>query len=67
VGLIKTNTVGKPEGKKILIGGRTIFEWILKMGWHGFDSCGSGYGPVAESCEHGNKHSGSIKCLEILE
>jgi hypothetical protein len=27
---------------------------------------GSGYGPVAGSCEHGNEHTGSIKDGEIL-
>jgi len=27
----------------------------------GLDSSGSGYGPVAYSCEHGNEPSGSIK------
>jgi hypothetical protein len=24
-------------------------------------------GPVADSCEHGNEHSGSIKCGEFLD
>jgi hypothetical protein len=24
-------------------------------------------GPVEGSCEHGNKHSGSIKCWKVLE
>jgi hypothetical protein len=33
----------------------------------GLDVSGSGSGPVAGSCEHGNEHSGSLKCGEILE
>jgi hypothetical protein len=36
------------------------------MGSCGLDSSGSGYEPVAGSCEHGNKHSGSIKGGEFL-
>jgi hypothetical protein len=28
----------------------------------GLDSFGSGYGPVADPCEHGNELSGSTKC-----
>jgi hypothetical protein len=32
----------------------------------GLDSCGSGYRPVAGSCEHGNEPSGSIKGREFL-
>jgi len=31
----------------------------------GFDSSGSGWGPVASSCEHGNEPSGSIKGGEV--
>ena len=37
------------------------------MGWHGLDSSGSGKGLVEDSCEHGNKPSGSIKYWEVLE
>jgi hypothetical protein len=37
------------------------------VGRHGLDLSGSGQGPVAGSCEHGNEPSGSIKCLEIIE
>jgi hypothetical protein len=52
--------VRKPEGKKPL--GRPRGGWEnIKM-----NSCGSGYGPVAGSCEHGNESSGSIKCREFL-
>jgi hypothetical protein len=31
------------------------------MGWYGLDSSGSGQGPVAGSCEHGNEPSGFHK------
>jgi hypothetical protein len=37
------------------------------MGSCGLDSCGSEYGPVAGSCEHGNEHSASIKGGEFLD
>jgi hypothetical protein len=33
----------------------------------GLDSSGSGYGPVAACCEHGNDTSGSIKGGEFLD
>jgi len=31
------------------------------------DSCGSGQGPLAGPCEHGNEHSGSTKGVEFLD
>jgi hypothetical protein len=37
------------------------------MGWYGLDRSGSESEPVEGSCEHGNEHSGSIKCCEVLE
>jgi hypothetical protein len=37
------------------------------MEWYGLDWCGSGWGLVDGSCEHGNKSSGSIKYRELLE
>jgi hypothetical protein len=37
------------------------------MVWYGLDSFGSGEGPVADSCEHGNEPSSSIKYLEVPE
>jgi hypothetical protein len=37
------------------------------VGSCGLDSSGSGYGPVAGPCEHGNEPSGSIKREELLE
>jgi hypothetical protein len=33
------------------------------MGWHGLDPSVSGLEPVDDSCEHGEKHSGSLKML----
>jgi hypothetical protein len=33
----------------------------------GLTSSGSGWGPVAGSCEHGNEPSGSIKGREFLD
>jgi hypothetical protein len=33
----------------------------------GLDSSGSGQGPVAGSCEHGNEPLGSIKGEEFLQ
>jgi hypothetical protein len=66
--------VGKPEGTRPL--GRPRYRCVDKikmdlkrnrMGWYGFDWCGSGYEPVEGSCEHGNESSSSIKCWEVLE
>jgi hypothetical protein len=37
------------------------------MVWYGLDRSGLGWGPVEDSCEHGNEPSGSIKCCEVLE
>jgi hypothetical protein len=37
------------------------------VGRCGLDSSGSGQGPVAGSCEHGNEPSGSIKVGEFLD
>jgi hypothetical protein len=37
------------------------------MGGCGLDSSGCGYEPVVDSCEHGNKLSGSIKGEEFLD
>jgi hypothetical protein len=34
---------------------------------YGLVSSGSGYGPVAGSCEHENEPSGSINCWEVVE
>jgi hypothetical protein len=58
--------VGRPEGKRPV--GRLRCRWeenigmnLREIGMHGLDSCGSGQGPVAGSCEHGNEPSSPIK------
>jgi hypothetical protein len=57
--------VGKPRGKRPLrrgLNGRTESEQILErlaLCVCGVDSVGSGQGPVASSCEHGEELSGS--------
>jgi hypothetical protein len=59
--------VGRPEGKKLLARPRRRWEDNINMDLREIginrelDSAGSGYGPVAGFCEHGNKLSGSIK------
>jgi hypothetical protein len=37
------------------------------LGGRGLTYSGSGYGPVAASCQHGNELSGSIKGGEFLD
>jgi hypothetical protein len=57
--------VGKPEGKKTL--GRLSCRWkngirmdLWEIGWSGVDCIvGSGYGPMAGSCECSDEHTGS--------
>jgi hypothetical protein len=41
-----------------------VENWVARCG---LDVSGSGYGPVAGSCEHGNEPSGSIKGWEFLD
>jgi hypothetical protein len=71
VGLI-TILFGSPVGKKSLERPRS--RWVIKVNmelreigfWErGMNLCCPGYGPVAGSCEHGDKHRGSIKCGEF--
>jgi hypothetical protein len=45
--------------------GRTTLD--IRLGGYGLDSSGSGKGPVAGSCEHGNESSGPINCREFLD
>jgi hypothetical protein len=60
--------VRRPEGNRPL--GRPRRRWKeIKMHFRekeyqmcGLDSSDSGYSPVMVLCEHGNEHSGSIKC-----
>jgi hypothetical protein len=35
------------------------------VGRCGLDASGTEYGPMADSCEHGNEPSGSIKGVEL--
>jgi hypothetical protein len=63
--------VGVPEGRRQL--GRPGRKWedikinFKERRWSSrLGSCGSGWGPVEGSFEHGNEHSGSIKCWEIF-
>jgi hypothetical protein len=59
--------VGKPEGKRPLGRPRRRWEDGIRMdlreigvgGGYGFDSSGSGQGPVAGCCECGDEPSGS--------
>jgi hypothetical protein len=44
-----------------------IKMYLKEIGWEGLDSSGSGQGPVAGCCEHGNEPSGSIKGGEFLD
>jgi hypothetical protein len=52
---------------------RDVGGWIYDGSWRdgmgrcGLDCSGLGEGPVEGSCEHGDTHSGSIKCWEVLE
>jgi hypothetical protein len=63
--------VEKPEGRRHLEGfgvhGRIILHCILgeMVGSCCLNASGSGWGPVAGSCEHGNEPSGSIKGGEL--
>lgn len=48
------------------IGGRRpTLKWVLRK--RCVDSCGSEYGPVAASCEDGNKLSGSAKGGALID
>jgi hypothetical protein len=35
--------------------------------FYGLDSAGSGQGPGAGFCEHGNEPSGFVECWDVLE
>jgi hypothetical protein len=55
--------VGKPDGKRLLGRPRRRWEDCIRMdlweiGWEcGVDSFGSGWGPLAGSCEYGDEPS----------
>jgi hypothetical protein len=64
--------VGKPEGKRLF--GRRRHRWEdssrkdLRDIWRcGLHSCGSSLKSVADSCEHGNEPSGSMKSGELVD
>jgi len=46
-------------GMRLGINGRIIWKLFLRtrIMWCELDSSGSGYGPVASCCEHGNMHT----------
>jgi hypothetical protein len=52
------NLKDKDHSEDLGVYKRIILNWILKQ-LDGLDSSGSGHGPVADSCEHGNEPSGS--------
>jgi len=60
--------VGKPEGKRPLVGPRHKWEENIKMdlrnirSGHAMNWSSSVYGQVMSSCECGNGHLGSINC-----
>jgi hypothetical protein len=65
---------GSPEGKRPL--GRPRHRWdenikkkFREIGIDGdeLDLAGSGQGPVAGFCEHGNERSGSIKKVGLFD
>jgi hypothetical protein len=39
----------------------------VACGGYGLDWAGSGEGQVAGTCDCGNEHSSSIKCVEFLD
>jgi len=41
-------------------------SWGKRIGSCRLDSSGSGQGPVAGTCEHGNEPSGSIRKQDII-
>jgi hypothetical protein len=62
------------KGKRLLERFRCRWDDNIEMdlkeigwSWHGLHLAGSEYGPVEDSCEHGNEPPDSIKCWEILE
>jgi hypothetical protein len=50
---------GKDQSEELGVGGKIILERFLenRVGRCGLDSSGSGQGPVASSCEHGNERT----------
>jgi hypothetical protein len=63
------NLKGRDHAEDLGVDGRIILERIMenRVGEYGLDSSGSGCGPVAGCCEHGNEPSGSVKGREFLD
>jgi hypothetical protein len=62
------NVNGKKHSEDLDVDVKIILELILdRMGRYELAASGSGQGPVASCCEHGNEPSGSVKCVEFLE
>jgi hypothetical protein len=57
--------VGKAEEERPL--GRPRCRWVNNIKMELRDRIDLTQKPVEGSCEHGNEHSGSIKCWEVLE
>jgi hypothetical protein len=58
----------QPEGKRPLGRPRrrcvdNIKMYLIEIEWNGMDWIR----PVEDSCEHGDGHSGSMKCWKVLE
>jgi hypothetical protein len=64
--------VRKPEEKSLPGKPRSRLEdnikIDLKCNWRrGLDGSGSGFGQVADTCEHSNEFPGCVKCGEFLD
>jgi hypothetical protein len=62
------NPKGREHLEDVDLDEKIILEWIVgkEKKRAPTDSSGSGYGPVADTCEHGYEPSGFIKCEEFL-
>jgi hypothetical protein len=64
--------VGRPEVKRPLedlgVGGRIKLKWTLRdrNRWVELDSAGSGLGPAASFCEHGDEPLDSLRRRDIF-
>jgi hypothetical protein len=60
---------GRDQSEELPVDARVKLDGYLenRVGGCGLDSSGSGYGPVAGCCEHGNEPSGSIKVGAFID